>query len=76
MSQPLSTLVDALFDFPTLVRLDELLAALGECPRDQPVSGLIDDLLDYRVVLAETLAAGSLEHKYAQDPEAPCALAV
>jgi hypothetical protein len=76
MSQPMSTLVDALFDLPTLDRLDELLAALGDCPRDQPVSGLIDDLLDYRVILAETLVTGPLKRKYAQDPEVPCALAV
>jgi hypothetical protein len=38
---------------PTLEGLDELLAELAESPRDQAVAGLIDDLLDYRAVLAE-----------------------
>jgi hypothetical protein len=53
MSQRLVDLVAAVFERPTLERLDELLAELEELPRDQAISGLIDDLLDYRVVLAE-----------------------
>ncbi|MCU1657394.1 MAG: hypothetical protein JWO57_2050 [Pseudonocardiales bacterium] len=59
MSQQLPTLVDALFEEPTLDRLDVLLGALIELPRDQPLAGLIDDLLDYRVALAESLAGST-----------------
>jgi hypothetical protein len=58
MNQRVSSLVAALFDRPTLDGLDELLAALEGLPRDQAVAGLIDDLLDYRVVLAERVVAG------------------
>jgi hypothetical protein len=53
MSQRLAGLVAAVFELPTLEGLDELLAELERSPRDQAVAGLIDDLLDYRVVLAE-----------------------
>jgi len=53
MSQRLPSLVAALFERPTLEGLDELLAELEGLPRDQAVAGLIDDLLDYRVALAE-----------------------
>jgi hypothetical protein len=53
MSQRLVDLVAAVFERPTLERLDELLAELEELPRDRAISGLIDDLLDYRVALAE-----------------------
>ena len=53
MSQRLPSLVEALFERPTLEGLDELLAELTESPRDQAVAGLIDDLLDYRAVLVE-----------------------
>jgi hypothetical protein len=53
MSQRLPSLVAAVFERPTLEGLDELLAELAESPRDQAVAGLIDDLLDYRAVLAE-----------------------
>jgi hypothetical protein len=56
MSQRLVGLVAAVFERPTLEGLDELLAELEELPRDQAVAGLIDDLLDYRVVLAECVA--------------------
>jgi hypothetical protein len=56
MSQRLVSLVAAVFERPTLEGLDELLAELEELPRDQAVAGLIDDLLDYRVVLAERVA--------------------
>jgi hypothetical protein len=56
MSQRLERLVAAVFERPTLEGLDELLAELEALPRDQAVAGLIDDLLDYRVVLAECLA--------------------
>jgi hypothetical protein len=52
MSQQLASLVEAVFERPTLEGLDELLAELQELPRDRAVAGLIDDLLDYRVVLA------------------------
>jgi len=55
MSQRLERLVAAVFERPTLEGLDELLAELEALPRDQAVAGLIDDLLDYRVVLAECL---------------------
>jgi hypothetical protein len=57
MSQRLPSLVAAVFTQPTLEGLDELLAALEALPRDQAVAGLIDDLLDYRVVLAEPVAS-------------------
>jgi hypothetical protein len=53
MSQRLVSLVAAVFERPTLEGLDELLAELEELPREDAVAGLIDDLLDYRVVLAE-----------------------
>jgi hypothetical protein len=53
MSQRLPSLVAAVFERPTLAGLDELLAELAESPRAQDVAGLIDDLLDYRAVLAE-----------------------
>jgi hypothetical protein len=53
MSQRLAGLVAAVFELPTLEGLDELLAELETLPRDQAVAGLIDDLLDYRVVLAQ-----------------------
>jgi hypothetical protein len=56
MSQRLERLVAAVFERPTLEGLDELLAELEALPRDQAVAGLIDDLLDYRVVLAERVA--------------------
>jgi hypothetical protein len=56
MSQRLESLVAAVFERPTLEGLDELLAELEALPRDQAVAGLIDDLLDYRVVLAERIA--------------------
>jgi hypothetical protein len=56
MSQRLEGLVAAVFERPTLEGLDELLAELEALPRDQSVAGLIDDLLDYRVVLAERVA--------------------
>jgi hypothetical protein len=56
MSQRLERLVAAVFERPTLEGLDELLAELEGLPRDQAVAGLIDDLLDYRVVLAECVA--------------------
>jgi hypothetical protein len=60
MSQRLVSLVAAVFERPTLEGLDELLAELEESPRDQAVAGLIDDLLDYRVVLAERVAPAEL----------------
>jgi hypothetical protein len=53
MSERLPSLVEAVFEQPTLEGLDELLAELTESPRDQAVAGLIDDLLDYRAVLVE-----------------------
>jgi hypothetical protein len=53
MSQRLVGLVAAVFERPTLEGLDELLAELEGLPRDRAVAGLIDDLLDYRAVLAE-----------------------
>jgi hypothetical protein len=56
MSQRLERLVAAVFERPTLEGLDELLAELEALPRDQAVAGLIDDLLDYRVVLPERVA--------------------
>jgi hypothetical protein len=56
MSQRLERLVAAVFERPTLEGLDELLAELEALPRDQAVAGLIDDLLDARVVLAERVA--------------------
>jgi hypothetical protein len=48
------------FERPTLEGLDELLAEVEELPRDQAVAGLIDDLLDYRFVLAERVAPAEL----------------
>jgi hypothetical protein len=58
MSQRLPSLVTEVFEQPrpTLEGLDELLAEVGALPRDHAVAGLIDDLLDYRVVLAERVA--------------------
>jgi hypothetical protein len=57
MSQRMVGLVAAVFEWPTLEGLDELLAELEGLPRDQAVAGLIDDLLDYRVVLAERVVS-------------------
>jgi hypothetical protein len=37
---------------PTLEQVDELLIELRLMPRDQDVAGLIDDLLDYRLLVA------------------------
>ncbi|WP_188190085.1 hypothetical protein [Nonomuraea sp. SYSU D8015] len=36
---------------PTLAQVDEMLAELRLMPRDQAVTDLIDDLLDYRSML-------------------------
>jgi hypothetical protein len=41
-------------EWPTLEQTDALLAELGRMPRDHTVSGLIDDLLDYRGLVATT----------------------
>jgi hypothetical protein len=46
-------LVAAVEDRPTLEQVDAMLAELRQMPRDQIVTGLIDDLLDYRVLLGE-----------------------
>ena len=37
---------------PTLEEVDAMLAELRQMPRDKIVNGLIDDLLDYRALLA------------------------
>ena len=37
---------------PTLEQTDAMLAELRQLPRDEVVSSLIDDLLDYRALLA------------------------
>jgi hypothetical protein len=44
----LAALVD---DRPTLEQVDAMLTELRLMPRDQTVTGLIDDLLDYRSML-------------------------
>lgn len=36
---------------PTLEQVDEMLIELQQMPRDKAVSGLIDDLLEYRTML-------------------------
>jgi hypothetical protein len=59
MSQRLPSLVEAAFERPTIDGLDDLLAELAELPRDEAVAGLIDDLLDYRVVLAECVVVAA-----------------
>jgi hypothetical protein len=41
-------LAAAVEECPTLEQVDAMLAELGRMPRDQTVTGLIDDLLDYR----------------------------
>jgi hypothetical protein len=37
---------------PTIQQVDEMLAELRQMPRDKMVADLIDDLLDYRTLLA------------------------
>jgi hypothetical protein len=48
----LVTLAAAAGDQPTLEQADAMLAELRRLPRDEAVSTLIDDLLDYRTLLA------------------------
>jgi len=52
MSQRLVSLVAAVDDLPTLEQVDAMLVELGQMPRDRSVTGLIDNLLDYRAALA------------------------
>jgi hypothetical protein len=49
---PLVSLAAAVDERPTLEQVDEMLAELRQMPRDQTVTGLIDDLLDFRALLA------------------------
>jgi hypothetical protein len=49
---PLVRMVAAIDDDPTLEQVDEILTELRRMPRDHRVTGLIDDLLDYRTLLA------------------------
>jgi hypothetical protein len=44
-------LAAAIEEWPTLDQVDAMLAELRQLPRDQIVTGLIDDLLDYRTRL-------------------------
>ena len=59
MNEQLQALVDSVFSQPTVDRLDTLLAELSAKPRDSAAAGLIDDLLDYRVVLTASLATAA-----------------
>jgi hypothetical protein len=52
MSQRLVSLVAAVDELPTLEQVDSMLVELGQMPRDRSVTGLIDNLLDYRAALA------------------------
>jgi hypothetical protein len=49
---PLVKMVVAIDDDPTIEQVDEILTELQRMPRDHRVTGLIDDLLDYRAFLA------------------------
>jgi hypothetical protein len=49
---PLLAIVESVGDRPTLEEVDAMLAELRRMPRDAAVSGLIDDLLDYRSMLS------------------------
>ncbi len=59
MNEQLQALVDSVFSQPTVDRLDALLAELSAKPRDGAAADLIDDLLDYRVVLTASLATAA-----------------
>jgi hypothetical protein len=52
----LVTLAAAAGEQPTLEQTDAMLAELRQLPRDDAVSSLIDDLLDYRALLASAVA--------------------
>ena len=49
---PLVKMVAAIDDDPTIEQVDDILMELRRMPRDHRVTGLIDDLLDYRSQLA------------------------
>jgi hypothetical protein len=48
----LVALVESVGDRPTLEQVDAILAELRRMPRDAAVTGLMDDLLDYRSMLS------------------------
>jgi hypothetical protein len=48
----LLALVESVGDRPTVQEVDAMLAELRRMPRDAAVTGLIDDLLDYRSMLS------------------------
>jgi hypothetical protein len=48
----LVSLAASVSDRPTLEQVDAMLAELRLMPRDQTVTGLINDLLDYRSMLS------------------------
>jgi hypothetical protein len=52
VSQRLVSLVAAVDELPTLEQVDAMLDELGQMPRDRTVTALIDNLLDYRAMLA------------------------
>jgi hypothetical protein len=48
----LVSLAASVDDRPTLEQVDEMLTELRLMPRDQTITGLIDDLLEYRSMLS------------------------
>lgn len=53
MSQRLVSLATEASEMPTVEQLDAMLSELAEMSRDQARMALIDDLLDFRAMVAE-----------------------